>query len=416
MCFSNVNEDANPDDYNRIKNMLGPFEDETPTGGEAAGLAASSVGGATPRGIFDELATVITGTEDRKENTRLKKGENKLYGVFVTGEVKFEEGTLTMMGLPVPTEALKKALNTKTLDERAEELASIVDSNNARRAPGSKLAIESCRLMTVHPGNSMRQLAMGRFGKKHIKSLTEKNTELSVVNFLHLEIAKIESMTTAANTAAARQAQDGGAMEGDVMLLVADTAGTISSVLSMIANVDSMSEGLWVGATKPLITQAAVFIFDKLQEADVQEYIGKLDEIARAKLSYHLISRLDWFVFGIQGVSLDYENVAAIAGRNQDELKLIAYMRIVKRLTNDLNDLEKAVYGGREIDPSFTIMPSRQVNKKPRFNQDLPLGGEAPRNAGWQGNNRRPDAPAASQRVLISKLLEDTARIRKPAS
>ena len=148
-------------------------------------------------------------------------------------------------------------------------------------------------------------------------------------------------------------------MEGDVMLLVADTAGTIISVLNMIANFDSMSEGLWVGASKPLTTQAAVFIFDKLQEADVQEYIGKLDEMSRAELSYHLISRLDWFVSGIQGVSLDYENVAAIAGRNPDELKIIAYTRIVKRFTNDVNDLEKAVYGGRKIDPSFTSMPSR---------------------------------------------------------
>ena len=141
-----------------------------------------------------------------------------------------------------------------------------------------------------------------------------------------------------------------------------------------------------------------VFIFGKLQEADVQEYIGKLDEMSRAQMSYHLISRLDWFVSGIQGVSLDYENVAAIAGRNPDELKLIAYTRIVKRFSDDVNDFEKAVYGGRRIDPSFSIMPTGQMNKKPRFSQDLPLLGEAPRNAGWQGNDRRTDPPAASQR------------------
>ena len=49
------------------------------------------------------------------------------------------------------------------------------------------------------------------------------------------------------------------------MLLVADTAGAIHSVLSMIANFDSMSEGLWVGTVKPLIIQAAGFISDKLQ-------------------------------------------------------------------------------------------------------------------------------------------------------
>ena len=103
--------------------------------------------------------------------------------------------------------------------------------------------------------------------------------------------------------------------------------------------------------------------------------------MSRAELSYHLISRLDWFASGIQGVSLDYENVASIAGGNPYELKKAAYLRIVKRFVNDMDDFEKAVHGERRLDPSFTIIPTRQANKKPCFSQDLPTGGEAPRNS-----------------------------------
>ena len=111
-----------------------------------------------------------------------------------------------------------------------------------------------------------------------------------------------------------------------------------------------------VGTVKPLIIQAAGFIFDKLQEADVQEYISKLDELSRVELSYHLISRLDWFASGIQGVSLDYKNVTAITGGNQEELKKAAYLRIVKRFSNNMRDFENAVYGGAKLNPSFTSM------------------------------------------------------------
>ena len=93
---------------------------------------------------------VIAGKEDRKENARLKKGESKFMGVFITGVVDFEEETVTSLGLPIPMAALKRVFNMKTLDERVDKMATILDSNNLRRTEGPKLAIKANRPMSVH--------------------------------------------------------------------------------------------------------------------------------------------------------------------------------------------------------------------------------------------------------------------------
>ena len=100
-------------------------------------------------------------------------------------------------------------------------------------------------------------------------------------------------MIAVTNRAAAFEARYREALEVDVELLVADAAGLIRSVLALTANFDSASKAYWIGTIKPLIIQAAVYIFDKLQEAEVQEYINKLKELSRVELCYHLISCLD---------------------------------------------------------------------------------------------------------------------------
>ena len=252
--------------------------------------------------------------------------------------------------------------------------------------------------MPTHPVGTVRQVAMSIFFRTPVKTLRENITELSVVNFLSLEASEAENMTAVTNRAAAWQTRDGGALEVDVLLLAADVAGTIRSVQAIIANLDSMREVCWVGAVKPLLIQAAVFIFDKVQEADVQEYTSKLDKFSKVKLSYHLISCLAWLASGIQGVSLDYENITAIADGNLVELKNASYSKIVKRFSRDMRDFESAVCGGAKPNPSFSIMPVVQANKKPCFAQELPTGGEAPRNAQWQGNYCWPTATMGSQR------------------
>ena len=80
-----------------------------------------------------------------------------------------------------------------------------------------------------------------------------------------------------------------------------------------------------------------------------------------------------------------------------EELKEASFLKVVRCFARDMRDFDSAVYGGPKPNPSLSIMPVGQSNKKPRFAQDLPVGGEVPRNMGWQGNDRRP-APGGPQR------------------
>ena len=52
---------------------------------------------------------------------------------YLGGDVDFETGTVTSLAIPTLTQAFQDALQESTLEERAEALKRLLNSNNAHR-------------------------------------------------------------------------------------------------------------------------------------------------------------------------------------------------------------------------------------------------------------------------------------------
>ena len=181
VCISVIKEASNGDEHKKVKSSLGQFEEGIPNPQEAD-IQADQV----PLDLV-ELADANTSKEDQKENTCLKKGTNRLKGIFMTANVYLETGFLEDLGIPIPTAALAKVLEGKPLDESTDNATIILDRNNTRRKSGTTLAIEVAHNMHTHPLNLVRQVLTEKLSKIPVKNLSQKMIEVTVIHFLPLK-------------------------------------------------------------------------------------------------------------------------------------------------------------------------------------------------------------------------------------
>ena len=97
-----------------------------------------------------DVASFFISKDDRKENACLKKGFLKLKATFIAGDIDFKNGTLKYLLLTMPTAAHVLANNEITLEERAENLKQILDTDNVLIAQGLIIAMDTHRDMANH--------------------------------------------------------------------------------------------------------------------------------------------------------------------------------------------------------------------------------------------------------------------------
>ena len=86
-----------------------PFELVTPPA-----LPPQQAGTSAVAPTMGDVAKLMTTKDDRKENTRVKRGFFRLSGTFIPGNLDFKRGTIQSLVLPTPTNAHTIATKEET--------------------------------------------------------------------------------------------------------------------------------------------------------------------------------------------------------------------------------------------------------------------------------------------------------------
>ena len=365
-----INQSSSPAEYDAIKRSVGPFQvmnvPQQIVG--ASGITAANV------------AAIIETSDDRKEKKRLKSGHTKCLAFYIAGDVDFEAGTLTSLTLPTPTKAFSDALGESTLEERAESLKRLLDSNNAFR-PQEMLAIANDRDMDHHDILLVKSIVTGRFSPAPLVKLNQKSTQATFAHWLKVSSDKMKKNLDELERADARAHLLVESTSTREDLIVPDSLSSLNVVNTGIANFSGDSDAMFVSTTannRPLVTQSTLFLYKILKDGDVKKMLENMCGEENLNFAYHCVARLDQFMSKIAKAGNDFDTNTEIATGTVNNIKLDAYKKAVTCFADDCKDIIKAANGGTKLNPSISIRPVEVPHPEPK-RQKFPDNG---------GNNR----------------------------
>ena len=336
------------------------------------------------------MAKIIETSSDRLEKKRLTSGHVKCLGFYLGGDVDFETGTVKSVVIPTLTQAFQDALKESTLEERAEALKRLLDSNNAYR-PQEMLALANDRDMENHDMLLVKSIVTGRFSPVPLVKLNQKSSQATFAHWLKMSTDKTRRTQDELNRAEARACLllDNDSTRED--LIAPDPLTSLSVVNGGIANFAGDSDAMFVStnaAKRPIVTQAALHLYGKLKDSDVRRWIETLSQEKVLDLSYHCVARLDQLMSKIAKASNDYDANTAIAGNLVGNITLDAYKKAVKCFADDCDYIVKAANGGPEFRPSISIRPIVVPLPQPKRQKQNEGTGYVPRGPNDRGNGQ----------------------------
>ena len=359
-----INRESAEDDYKLVRTNCGPYKTI------AAAAPPPAVGGGGGPTTLADVATILQTKGDRVESEKMKRGLIKLRGANMAAEVDFKKGFMKDPSLPTPTAACKAMLALKTIDERAYELKSILDTNSSLRPKGVQVtAMYGKRTMRDHDEELCRKLVVGALATVPLKTLGDKTMKVGIAAYLPMGSTKLDKMKEERDRKTAQEAHGSADDESRIELFLPDHVQGQGQVMSMLANHKAANDAMWISIDQndtPVVAQASDFLFHLFLEPHMADWTAALSAQESDDLNHHIIARLDRLHCAFSKQADDYTVKAAVGNDAPQSIELAPYNRYLTVFADDIRDMEKAANGGARFRPSISIKPVPKV-QEPQF-------------------------------------------------